>query len=126
MLKEVGFKDIEIGAAVDTFGGAKGENNTGAFDVRCYPFLAWKPGYPKGRGLNTPVGVRVPPEFGIGGQTARPVHGGQHPVSTSALRNARSRNEFNASSHPVGPALSAGSGRGFGVCFGSVLLLSSL
>jgi hypothetical protein len=66
------------------------------------------------------------PEVEIGGQTARPVHGGQHPVSTSALRNARSRNEFNASSHPVGPALSAGSGRGFGVCFGSVLLLSSL
>jgi hypothetical protein len=26
----------------------------------------------------------------------------------------------------VGPALSAGSGRGFGVCFGSVLSLSSL
>jgi len=65
-------------------------------------------------------------EFEIGGQTARPVHGGQHPVSTSALRNARSRNEFNAYSHPVGPTLSAGSGRGFGVCFGSVLLLSSL
>jgi hypothetical protein len=61
-----------------------------------------------------------------GRQTARPVHGGQHPVSTSALRNARSRNEFNASSHPVGPALPAGPGRGFGVCFGSVLLLSSL
>jgi hypothetical protein len=36
------------------------------------------------------------PECDIGGQTARPVHGGQHPVSTSALRNARSRNEFNA------------------------------
>ena len=66
------------------------------------------------------------PEYEVGGQTARPVHGGQHPVSTSALRNARSRNEFNAYSHPVGPALSAGSGRGFGVCFGSVLLLSSL
>ena len=66
------------------------------------------------------------PEFEIGGQTARPVHGGQHPVSISALRNARSRNEFNASSQPVGPALSDGSGRGFGVCFGSVLLLSSL
>ena len=66
------------------------------------------------------------PEFEIGGQTARPVHGGQHPVSTSALRNARSRNEFNAFSHLVGPALSPGAGRGFGVCFGSVLLLSSL
>ena len=66
------------------------------------------------------------PEFEIGGQTARPFHGGQHPVSTSALRNARSRNEFSASSHPVGPLLSAGSGRGFGVCFGSVPLLSSL
>ena len=66
------------------------------------------------------------PELEIGGQTARPVHGGQHPVSTSALRNARSRNEFNASSHPVGPVFSVGSRRGFGVCFGSVLFLSSL
>jgi hypothetical protein len=65
------------------------------------------------------------PEFEIGGQTARPVRGGQHPVSTSALRNAHSRNEFNAYSQPVGPALSAGSGRGVGVCFGSVLSLSS-
>jgi len=44
MLKEVGFKDIEIGAAVDTFGGAKGEKNARAFDVRGYSFLAWKPG----------------------------------------------------------------------------------
>ena len=66
------------------------------------------------------------PEFEIDGQTARSGHGGQHPVSTSALRNARSRNEFNASSQPVEPALSVGSGRGFGVCFGSALSLSSL
>ncbi len=33
-----------------------------------------------------------------------------------------STNEFNASSHPVGTPLSAGSGRGLGVCFVSVLL----
>jgi hypothetical protein len=71
-------------------------------------------------------GLHEHPEFEIGGQTARPVHGGQHPVSTSALRNARSRNEFNASSHPAGPALSAGPGRGFEVCFVSALSLSSL
>ncbi len=61
----------------------------------------------------------------IGGQTARPVHGGQHPVSISAL-SARSRNEFNPSSQLVELALSGGSGRGFGVWFGSMLLLSSL
>ena len=65
-------------------------------------------------------------EFGIGGQTARLVHGGQHPVSTSALRNARSRNEFNALSQPVGRVLSpGGSGRGIRFCFGFVLFLSS-
>src|SRR5512141_1439005 len=66
------------------------------------------------------------PEFGIGGQTARPIPGGQHPVSTSALRKARSRNEFNADIHPAGPAISVGSGGGLEVCFGSVPFLSSL
>ena len=44
MLREAGFRDIEIGAAVDTFGGSKGEKNARAFDVHGYSFLAWKPG----------------------------------------------------------------------------------
>ena len=44
MLKEVGFNNIEFGAAVDTFGGSKGEKNARAFDVHGYSFLAWKPG----------------------------------------------------------------------------------
>jgi arsenite methyltransferase len=43
MLEEAGFANIEIGAAVDTFGGAKGEKNARVFDVRGYPFLAVKP-----------------------------------------------------------------------------------
>ena len=44
MLEEVGFVDIEIGPAVDTFRGTKGEKNARAFDVHGYPFLAVKPG----------------------------------------------------------------------------------
>jgi hypothetical protein len=44
MLREAGFKDIEIGAAVDTFGGARGEGNAREFDVFGYAFLAIKPG----------------------------------------------------------------------------------
>ncbi len=43
MLKEAGFVDIEIGAAVDTFGGARGEKKARLFDVNGYPFLAVKP-----------------------------------------------------------------------------------
>jgi len=42
MLREAGFKDIEIGAAVDTFGGSRGEGNAREFDVHGFPFLAWK------------------------------------------------------------------------------------
>ena len=44
MLREAGFKDIEIGAAVDTFGGARGEENAREFDVFGYAFLAINPG----------------------------------------------------------------------------------
>jgi hypothetical protein len=44
MLREAGFKDIEIGAAVDTFGGARGEGSAREFDVHGFPFLAWKTG----------------------------------------------------------------------------------
>jgi len=44
MLREAGFRDIEIGAAVDTFGGTSGEGNAREFDVHGFPFLAWKTG----------------------------------------------------------------------------------
>lgn len=43
MLEEVGFVDIRIGPAVDTFGDAPGEDKARAFDVYGYPFLARKP-----------------------------------------------------------------------------------
>jgi hypothetical protein len=43
MLQEAGFVDIEIGSAVDTFGGTKGEKNAKVFDVHGYPFLGVKP-----------------------------------------------------------------------------------
>jgi hypothetical protein len=44
MLREAGFKDIEIGAAVDTFGGSRGEEGAREFEVHGFPFLAWKTG----------------------------------------------------------------------------------
>jgi hypothetical protein len=44
MLGEAGFKDIEMGVAVDTFGGARGEGNAREFDVQGFPFLARKAG----------------------------------------------------------------------------------
>ncbi len=44
MLAGIGFVDIEIGPARDTFGGAGGEKNARAFEVYGYPFLARKPG----------------------------------------------------------------------------------
>ena len=43
MLDEIGFVDITIGPAVDTFGGAQGEANARTFDVYGYAFLAHKP-----------------------------------------------------------------------------------
>lgn len=43
MLTEVGFVEIEVGEPVDTFGGAGGEANARAFDVRGYPFRARRP-----------------------------------------------------------------------------------
>jgi hypothetical protein len=43
VLTDCGFADIQIGPAVDTFGGAAGEGNARAFDVRGYPFLAHRP-----------------------------------------------------------------------------------
>jgi hypothetical protein len=44
MMTEVGFVGIEVGARVDTFGGAAGEASARQFDVYGYPFLARKPG----------------------------------------------------------------------------------
>ena len=43
MLEQVGFVDIEIGPAVDTFGGAPGEDKARAFEVFGHAFLAHKP-----------------------------------------------------------------------------------
>jgi hypothetical protein len=43
MLEDTGFEDVRIGAPVDTFGGAKGEENARAFDVSGYAFFARKP-----------------------------------------------------------------------------------
>ena len=43
MLNELGFIDIAVGPAVDTFGQSAGEQNARTFDVKGYPFLARKP-----------------------------------------------------------------------------------
>jgi hypothetical protein len=46
MLDETGFVDVVIGDAVDTFGGATGEEKARAFEVFGYAFLARKPNEP--------------------------------------------------------------------------------
>jgi arsenite methyltransferase len=43
LLEGAGFVDIEVGSAVDTFGGAPGERNARSYDVHGYPFFARKP-----------------------------------------------------------------------------------
>src|SRR5438105_15885560 len=43
MLQDSGFTDVVIGDAVDTFGGAKGQDNARAFDVYGYAFMARRP-----------------------------------------------------------------------------------
>jgi arsenite methyltransferase len=43
MLEEIGFVDVRIGPAVDTFGGAAGEDKARAFDVHGFAFLARNP-----------------------------------------------------------------------------------
>ena len=43
MLEDIGFVDIRIGAPVDTFGDAGGEDKARKFEVFGYPFLARKP-----------------------------------------------------------------------------------
>lgn len=44
MMRQTGFVDIEVGPAIDVFGGAGGEDNARAFAVYGYTFLARKPG----------------------------------------------------------------------------------
>jgi hypothetical protein len=44
MLEDAGFADVQIGDAVDTFGGAGGEDKARAYEVYGYAFLARKPG----------------------------------------------------------------------------------
>jgi hypothetical protein len=43
MLEDVGFVDVRIGEAADTFGGAGGEEKARAFEVFGYAFLARRP-----------------------------------------------------------------------------------
>jgi hypothetical protein len=43
MLQDGGFTDVVTGEAVDTFGGAKGEDNARAFQVYGYTFMATRP-----------------------------------------------------------------------------------
>lgn len=40
MMEDSGFVDVTIGPAVDTFGGARGEEKARAFEVYGYAFLA--------------------------------------------------------------------------------------
>jgi arsenite methyltransferase len=44
MITDSGFVDIEIGPAIDTFGGASGEGNARAFEVFGFAFRARKLG----------------------------------------------------------------------------------
>jgi hypothetical protein len=43
MLEDVGFTGVRIGPAVDTFGGAGGEEKARAYEVFGYAFLAVRP-----------------------------------------------------------------------------------
>ena len=43
MLEDAGFVDVQIGDAVDTFGGASGEEKARTYKVSGYAFLAVKP-----------------------------------------------------------------------------------
>jgi hypothetical protein len=43
MLQNSGFTDVVIGQALDTFGGAKGQDKARAFDVYGYAFIARRP-----------------------------------------------------------------------------------
>jgi hypothetical protein len=43
VLQDSGFTDVVIGEAVDTFGGANGEDKARAFEVYGYAFMACRP-----------------------------------------------------------------------------------
>jgi hypothetical protein len=43
MLEDTGFVDVVIGDAVDTFGGASGEEKARTYEVFGYAFLARRP-----------------------------------------------------------------------------------
>lgn len=43
-MADMGFVDISVGPAVDTFGDANGEPNARAFEVFGYAFIGRKPG----------------------------------------------------------------------------------
>ena len=43
MLQDSGFTDVVTGEPVDTFGGAKGQDNARAFGVYGYAFMARRP-----------------------------------------------------------------------------------
>jgi arsenite methyltransferase len=43
LMREAGFVDLEVGPAVDTFCGARGEANARAYDVVAHAFLAHRP-----------------------------------------------------------------------------------
>jgi hypothetical protein len=43
MVQDSGFTDVVTGEAVDTFGGAKGQDKARAFDVYGYAFMAHRP-----------------------------------------------------------------------------------
>ena len=43
MLQDSGFTDVVIGEAVDTFGGASGEDKARAYEVYGYAFMACRP-----------------------------------------------------------------------------------
>lgn len=44
MIEDSGFTDVRIGDAVDTFGGAHGEQQARSFEVYGYAFLARRAG----------------------------------------------------------------------------------
>ena len=43
MLEDAGFVDVQTGDAVDTFGGATGEEKARTFEVYGYAFLTYRP-----------------------------------------------------------------------------------
>jgi hypothetical protein len=60
MLQDSGFTDVVIGEAVDTFGGAHGEDKARAFEVYGYAFMACRP-------PETPSDELAAPPTGRGG-----------------------------------------------------------